>query len=376
MAVRSRVQKSTKIATLIFVTVVPGLSCFAKEATPLQIEPNTNNGGILSGQVSAIGIKAEFGKVTVEILNLALRQNTKYQKLENELNMKHPVRDVTSRITGALGEVVSMNATAASKDGAKIVLDETENWDDKDSLKLNQQRIIDELHPKITSALLQVAMGKGSKTQDSKSLTISKQGFHELVSLSGSETSILVNDALARWSSETVQSTKHNSQSDDLTSCQKQVAILTEAAVQDDPVLIAIKAELQKFARPNKLHDHLNNTLQTILDSTAYMMPTASIAAAVVAVKGVLVVNTGGPEEDKLQHLLILVKRFSSRKAALNEEIQMAVHARGVASQTENRLLGKCADAVIDNLVTPKTLARITCGELAESAAQPSKGKE
>ncbi len=105
-------------------------------------------------------------------------------------------------------------------------------------------------------------------------------------------------------------------------------------------------------------------------------MPTPIIAAAVVAVKGVVVVNTGGPEEDKLQHLLVLAKRFSSRKAALNEEIHLAINARAIAAQSGNRLLGKCADALIDNLVTTKTLLRITNHELAAGIPQSLRIKE
>lgn len=378
---RKSALKLATIAILGSTSVLAEIPAWASDqespqAPALHEEPATNINEVLSGGISVIGIKAEFGKVTANILNRSLLQDTTYQRIEEEKKKKHYIRGIVSKITSVFGEVVSINASAASKDAAKTVLDETADWDDKDSQSLQQQQIIDELHPKITGAILQVAMGRGNQTQDANSQNICSRGFKELLLVSGPEAKEMVNDALSRWSKEATQGTKNIAPSDDLIASQKQIAILTEAAVQDDPVLIAIKTELQKFARPKKLPDRVNNTVQTILDSTAYMMPTPIIAAAVVAVKGVVVVNTGGPEEDKLQHLLVLAKRFSSRKAALNEEIHLAINARAIAAQSGNRLLGKCADALIDNLVTTKTLLRITNHELAAGIPQSLRIKE
>lgn len=321
---------------------------------------NTENAIVLSGCISKSGVKAEFGKLVADLLGCSLDLNSDYRKIVDAKKEKHPIHSVVSNITGVLGEVVSVNASAASKDGAKIVLNETKDWDDKDSLNLHQQKMIDELHPKIAAALLQVAQGRGNPVQDSSNQSIANRGMDRLISLAGPAAIDKIGDSMNRWQAETAIYRSSKLTSCDLITTRQNIELMTEAAAADDPTLIEIRTELQKFAHPNKLHDHISTTLQTLLDSSAYMMPTAAIAAAVVAVKGVVVVSTGGPEEDKLQHLLVLAERFNSRKSALNEEIQLAVSANAIAAQTNNKLLGRCADAIVDSLVTPSTLARIT----------------
>lgn len=97
-------------------------------------------------------------------------------------------------------------------------------------------------------------------------------------------------------------------------------------------------------------------------------MPTGGIAAAVEVVKGVVVAATGGPEEDKLTHILYLLKRVESRRAALKEEIQQALYGKEVGVQTNNKLLIKCADAVVGNLVTPATVTKIEAEEARKLA--------
>jgi len=101
------------------------------------------------------------------------------------------------------------------------------------------------------------------------------------------------------------------------------------------------------------------SSLQTMLDSTAYMMPSAGLAVAVEAVKGVLVTSTGGCEEDKLQHLLFLLKRIASRQAALNEEIHTAMFVREVGIHTSNKLLVECSSALIGNLISPAAVTGV-----------------
>lgn len=314
---------------------------------------------VLSGRVCKAGVKAEFGRLVADLLGLSLSLNNDFRRIEDAKKEKHPIQSVVSKITGVLGEVVSVNATAASKDGAKIVLDETADWDDRDSLNLQQQKLIDDLHPKIAAALLQIAQGRGCLVQNEINQGIATRGLERLVALAGPASSDKILRAMNRWQSESKINYSSKATAGDLLTTRENIKILTEAAVADDPTLIEIRTEVQQFARPNKVRDRVSTTLQTVLDSTAYLMPTAGIAAAVVAVKGVVVVGTGGPEEDKLQHLLVLEKRYSSRKSALSEEIQLAVSASASAAQTDNKLLGRCADAIVDSLVTPETLTRI-----------------
>lgn len=330
----------------------------AEEPKPDQaaIEPSTM---LLSGHASNTIVRAELGKIVSDMLAKSLSEDSDFKEIEAEQKKKHPFRKVMSKVGGIVGEVVSINASSTSKDGAKIILDETDDWDEKDALTLQKQKMIDELHPKIAGALLQVAMGKGNPIQSDNARTMAEKGLSELTTLVGSGAREVVDSSMKRWMSEVEVNPPKDAPVSDLITTHKNLGLLTEAAVQDDPTLLEIRKELEHFARPNKVKDTVNNTLQTMLDTTAYMMPTAGIAAAVVAVKGVLVVSTGGGEEDKLQHLMFLVKRISSRTAALKEEIQLALYGREVGLQTNNKLLVKCADAVIGNLVTPKAVHQV-----------------
>lgn len=323
----------------------------------------------LSGHATTTLVKSELGKVVSEMLNKSLSANDDYNELEAEKNKKHPFKKVFSTVGTMLGEVVSINASAASKDGAKIAMDEDGDWDEKDALIYRQQKLIDDLHPKIAGALLQVAMGRGAPKQSDRSKDLTERGLAELNSLVGGQTRESINSTMDRWLSEVDSGPLEDAQSSDMIANRKHVKLLTEAAVCDDPVIGDIRKELKRTAKPNKVKDVVSNTLQTALDATAYTMPTGGIAAAVEVVKGVVVAATGGPEEDKLTHILYLLKRVESRRAALKEEIQQALYGKEVGVQTNNKLLIKCADAVVGNLVTPATVTKIEAEEARKLAA-------
>lgn len=327
---------------------------------------------VLSGHATATTVKSEFGKVVSEMLADSLRKNPEYNEIEVERSEKHPFKKFVSTVNNILGEVVSINSSSASKDGAKIAMGEDADWDEKDALTYREQKLIDDLHPKIAGAMLQVAMGRGLSPQNDRSEQLTQRGLNELATLVNDQTSKTIDATMSRWLTESQNGPVEDVKSSDIIANRRHSRLLTEAAVCDDPVIADIRKELKGFSRPNKVKDALSNTLQTALDATAYTMPTGGIAAAVEVVKGVLVASTGGPEEDKLTHILYLLKRVESRRAALKEEIQLALYGKEVGVQTNNHLLIKCADAVVDNLVTPATVARIRAEQdhrLAERGA-------
>jgi len=327
-----------------------GFPLAAKASSTAEL-PELSEPLVLHGEATETIAKSEFGKLISTLLAQSLASNEDYQEIENEKKIKHKVRKSLSKVAGVLGEVVSINATASSKEGAQIILDETDDWDERDALIYQQQRIIDDLHPRITAAVLQAVMGRGQQPNLNYP-DLTERALCELEKLCGTEARNLVIRKIDRWQAESNENTPVARVPKDLISRQQDLALLSEAAVQDDPALSEMRHELEKVARPNTIKDRLNSTLQTMLDTTAYMMPTAGIAAGVVAIKGVLVVSTGGCEEDKLQHLMFLLKRLASRRAALGEEIRLAAYARDTGLQSNNHLLVECAEAATNNLVS------------------------
>lgn len=310
----------------------------------------------LEGYASKASVKSEFGKLACDILNRSLDANEVFDELTKEISKKHPFRASTGKLLDVVSEVVSLNASGSSKDGAKIILDQTIDWKEKDALIYEKQKIIDDLHPKIVCALLQVASGLGNPSQNPSTKKITENGLKELNGYCNIDLSRSINGSMRGWANEIENDSDRIGTTDELINLQKNITLFTEAAVHDDPVLQKISKELEHYAYPNRLKDKANNTLQTVLDTTAYMMPTASIAAAVVAVKGILIVSTGGAEDSKLLHLMFLSKRIASRTSALKEEINLAIHSRQVGLQTGNMLLFKCSNAILANLTSLQTV--------------------
>jgi len=313
---------------------------------------------VLTGQTSKCIVLGEFGQVVSNVLNEALRNNKRYQALEVAMKKPHPVKKLMAKVAGVAGEIVSINATASSKEGAQIVLDEVGDWEDRDALIYQRQKLIDELHPKIAAALLQIAMGRGNPVQDARSIAIADKGYAELAALSGGDPKEVAK-TVDRWMENVGRQESMEYSPSDLLRVRKNLDVLSKAALTDDPALVEIKRELRGVARPNRFKDAMCSSLQTMLDSTAYMMPSAGLAVAVEAVKGVLVTSTGGCEEDKLQHLLFLLKRIASRQAALNEEIHTAMFVREVGIHTSNKLLVECSSALIGNLISPAAVTGV-----------------
>lgn len=355
------------------IALLAALSCspLAAQNTAAVVPAESSEHLVLHGAANETIVKSEFGKLVSILLAQSLASNEDFQEIEKEKKIKHKVRKSFSRVAGVLGEVVSINATASSKEGAQIILDETDDWDERDALIYQEQKIIDDLHPRIAAAVLQAVMGRGQQT-NSNATDLTERAMKELEKLCGATARKLVEEKIVRWQTESNETIPMSRFPKDLISRQQDLNLLTEAAVQDDPALSEMRHELEKVARPNIIKDRLNSTLQTMLDTTAYMMPTAGIAAGVEAIKGVLVVSTGGCEEDKLQHLMFLLKRLASRRSALGEEIRLAAYARDMGLQTNNHLLVECAEAATNNLVSPQAIKIV----LANRKMQAEKDSE
>lgn len=323
---------------------------------------NLNFSNLLCGHVMQTDLRYEFGRTVQQLVEKTLAQSPDFLLLQKQINKKpHLPRRVVHRVGQVVHEVLPLDTMASSKDGAKIVLDQTGDWDDdRDSLLFAEQKYIDEMHPRVADALLQLAMGVGMPQQNDHADHLINRGMKELDSLVGNDAARQTLDLLKRWRVDIDNNPTKQRHPRDLIAVRRHLKILVEAAVQDDATTNAIRQELRKLARPGKIKNATLSTIEAALDAVAYSSPGIGITAMAETLRGLIVVGSGGGEEDKMEHELQLLKRLASRRAALTEEIQLGLYGREIGVQAENKLLVACSEALITNLVSLERVRSVT----------------
>lgn len=286
-----------------------------------------------------LSITQQLGGTLQNLIDRELENDQEYLAILKEEKVKHHFKRLLEKTLTATEEVISLNASGSSKATARSLLDRNDlDLEAETDFQFHKQIFIQKYHYKCLLCLLQFA--------ESNDCTTHIDGLSE-------ETISKAKAIVQNWSDNIGQ----NCFADDVgyvtvSDYGKMEETFKSQAIKSDPLIKDLKMQLFKIAYPNKLKDHTRNMILTAFDTSAYMMPTAPIAAAVEAIKGLVVVSTGGCEEDKLIHIIQMCQRLKSRENALAQEISLALHARQSGLQSKNYLLVLIAEALINNLTS------------------------
>jgi hypothetical protein len=253
--------------------------------------------------------------------------------------------------------VIPFRGFGPSSEAGDVILDEQVKLKSRASAEYARQRHIDDLHVKVVSNMMQIAMGLGM-TDRAKSAETVGQGYDALKGLVGEEETERTLELLNTWMTEmNVPESVYAQGVWDVTTRQEKFKTILSAALEDDPVLHEITKRLHKYNKKSKLARATAHVVPAVL-GTAALTP-SFVGPAAKAALVAFVMATGGPEQCKLLKELYLDKRFESRWKALNEEAHLALENYHIAILTRNPVLLACSESLIDSMAGDDTVQKV-----------------
>lgn len=249
----------------------------------------------------------------------------------------------------AANYVIPFRGFGPSSEAGDIITGEKLKIKSKASAEYARQKHIDELHVKVVSNMMQIAMGLGMDDQE-RGQAVTTSGVTALKQLVGDEEADRTRAMLAQMASQIQTNDEIFSKPAwDVQERQKMHRQIMELSLDDDPVVHQIKKHIHKYNHRSKFAMVSSSVVQTMLGA-ASLTPTFVGPAAKTALVA-FVMATGGPEQCKLLKELYLDKRLESRWKVLNEEAHMAVDNYQLAILTKNPVLLCYSESVVGQMV-------------------------
>jgi hypothetical protein len=243
-----------------------------------------------------------------------------------------------------------------SSEAGDVILGEKMKLKSRASAELARQKNIDELHLKVVSNMMQIAMGLGDSDRV-RGQSTAESGLKALADIVGPNEAEKTMQMLGAWSKElNIPESVYAQGTWDVAGKQKKLSAILSDSLESDPVVHEITKRLHKYNHRSGFARASGHVVETTLGAAAltpnFVGPAAK--AALVA----FVMATGGPEQCKLLKELYLDKRFESRWKVLNEEAHLAVENYQVAILTRNPVLLACSESVVTQMSTSETAGK------------------
>jgi hypothetical protein len=263
-----------------------------------------------------------------------------------------------------LNYMFDYRAFGPSTEAADLILEEHSPSKSGDAKAYFEQRRQDEASLQIASNIMQLAMGLGaSGTPRGQRLT--ETSLASLRQLIGNDQT---DDVLATLQSASKKLSFPRELASqevwDMQEREDKINQMVQGAANSDAVLDELKHDLHRYNRHSKITAHAIGAMQTAL-SVAAFTPTLAAPAAETTYF-MLMLATGGPEQDKLLRELYLSKRMEDRLKFIKEKAHMAVDTYHMALLSENALLLNCTQAMVRQMSGDEAVREVFGGaELA-----------
>jgi hypothetical protein len=218
-----------------------------------------------------------------------------------------------------------------------------------------RQKQVDELHVRIVSSLMQIAMGLGETDKNRGQETINS-GVDSLRSLVGDERANQTLQKMSDWNRRiNVPEEVFRQPVLDVQRRNDMSSQVVKTALARDPVVIEIQKHLHKYNHLSAVTRASGRICNTVFGVLA-RGPVSHHAGLAMQIG--YITATGGPEQAKIMKELYLDQRFTSRKQVLTEETHMAVDNHQLAIVTHNPCLLACSELVIQDLAGPQTVTQ------------------
>jgi hypothetical protein len=266
--------------------------------------------------------------------------------------------------------IIPFRGFGPSSEAGDIILGEKVKLKSRGSAEYARQKHADEMHLRIASDVMQIAMGLGT-TDGAKSKEMVTSGSQSLEELVGPEETQRTLGLLNAWVRDVdVPASLYEQPVWDVASKQAKVKTIVAEAIKNDPVINEIVKRVHKYNQHSKFARASSHVIQATLGAASltpdFVGPAAK--AALVA----YVTATGGPEQCKLLKELYLDKRFDSRWKTLNEQAHLAVENYEVALLTRNKSLLVCSESLVEQMSGRDTVRAVFGVSLTRSNSYPN----
>lgn len=292
--------------------------------TPAQVK---NSGKPLVGSVS------EMSPIIDKLMPEALLKNPQWlTTVQKELKYNSTTQKLLAQTKDALNYLIPYRGFGPSAEAGDLILNDTVKIKSLASARYVKQRIIDETHLQVMTAIMELASD------------INKP--ENLVPLAG-----LVGDAQAGEIKDTLLTHVNDTLSNvdwDVSEKQRRYKLLVKSVVDQDKVVSDITIQLNKYNKKSKLSMNTSKILEPVLSALS-LTPSLIGPGAKMALTSYVMV-TGGPEQDKLLKELYLDRSLQSRLNLIAEEAHLALDSYYTAVQTKNPVLLYTSQALIEQM--------------------------
>jgi hypothetical protein len=292
-------------------------------------QPNT----VISATVDSLVEAALAKDPRTEYLNAAVEHYNKFQS------------KLTASAKDNLNFAVPYRGFDPSIEAADIASGENFKIRSLGSAEYARQKQIDELHVKVVSSVMQIAMGLGMQDHAQGQQKVNAE-LNNLRQLVGDDEANQAAQTLAEWSNNiSVPESAFNQQTWDVNQQKDKMLSVMSNALNSDPVVAEIMMRLHKYNHKSKFSRVSARAIETALGTIA-LGPDFVGAGGRLAL-GTFVAATGGPEQAKMMKEAYFSKRLESRSNVLNDETHLALQNYQLGALTRNSVLMAAAEAIV-----------------------------
>jgi hypothetical protein len=298
------------------------------------------------------------GSALDRLIDTALERDNQAKVLDQAVShYRTKTQVVIAETKDAADYLIPYRGFGPSSEAGDIILDEKVKLKSRASAEYARQKHIDEVHLKLVSSMMQMAMGLGMADQG-RGQDVAQSGFSQLKELVGEDEANKTKDLLLAQAREAnIPDSVYQQAVWDVSQKQDKHKTIVETSLDEDPVVHEIKKRVHKYNQKSKFSMAASHVVQTTLGA-ASLTPTFIGPAAKLALL-TYIMSTGGPEQVKLLKELYLDKRFESRCKVVNEEAHLALDNYQLAILTRNPVLLTCAQSVLGQMVPEDTVTDV-----------------
>ncbi len=320
----------------------------------------------LQGSVNYLDMNEKFGESLQELTEVALEKLPKYREAARLVDHYSTRTQKSIRFAkDAINYAVPYRGFSMSIEGSRMLLDKNQKINNLCIAELAKQRYWDEMHPKITAKVMQIAMGLGMSDPEESQRAVS-QGVAGLKDLVGEQNANHALDLIIAWKDQLkIPQSIYDQKPWDVDTADKVYQNALKKSADGDPMISFICKNVKKFDH-GKVFNFTASVVESQLAATSFLAGTPLIGAGAELLNTAFVMSTGGPEENKILKELYFGRRMEIRRKRISDEVQLALANYEKALLTHNGTLLASSEAVLAQLVGPDALPKVLGRELSE----------
>lgn len=318
----------------------------------LNDSPETAKTPLYQAEVSKVDIDSDFGGQVGELLDAALYKDTKLKTLNQQIaHYRNHNADYWAQQRDFGNYLLPLRGDSGVVEVSDVLIKgETVKAKNKAAAEYAKQRKVDEVHAKIVSAMMEMAMGLGLKDTN-RSQQVVNSGLNSLRQLVGDKEAEDTLDKLATWTKQTVVPAYVYKQPRwDVSLTQEKLKDTCKIAFEGDPIMTDIVNKVKAY-HERATKRGMSSVAPTAFTVLEWLTPGIILPAGIALLESGYMNSTGGTPERKLLNELYYDKRMESRWRVINEEAQMALSQYQNALATHNRTLLVASESLISQLV-------------------------